>query len=226
MKLAAIQSVDYAEIDKEFEAKNENLKTRNPQRYQENLLKNRQKVKINLEGQHLFHIDSYEAKAYITDMNYCLEYALENRKQMIYKIVELLGNPKELEFINRNHNHAELKEGLWIHRKGATHAEKGMMGVIPGNMRDGSFIVKGKGNPDSLCSSSHGAGRVLSRVQAQKTLSLETFKNEMTQVIAKVDAETLDESPFAYKNIFDVMKLQKDLVEIVDYIKPLVNIKG
>ena len=226
MGLAATQSIDYAELDKEFEARNENLKARNPQRFQENLLKNRQKVKINPEGQHLFHVDSLEAKAYISDMNYCLEYALENRKKMIYKIVELLGFPEPLEFINRNHNHAELKDGLWIHRKGATHAEKGMMGVIPGNMRDGSFIVKGKGNPDSLCSSSHGAGRVLSRVQAQKTLSLETFKNEMTQVIAKVDAETLDESPFAYKNIFDVMKLQKDLVEIVDYIKPLVNIKG
>ena len=226
MKLAAIPSVDYAEIDEEFETKNENLKTHNPQRYQENLLKNRQKAKINLEGQYLFRIDSYEAKAYITDMNYCLQYALENRKQMIYKIVELLGNPKELEFINRNHNHAELKEGLWIHRKGATHAEKGMMGVIPGNMRDGSFIVKGKGNPDSLCSSSHGAGRVLSRRQAQKTLSLETFKDELAQVTAKVDIETLDESPFVYKNIFDVMKLQKDLIEVVDYIKPLVNIKG
>lgn len=226
MKLGAIQSVNYAEIDKDFEAKNENLKTHNPQRYQENLLKNRQKVKINLEGQHLFHIDSYEAKAYITDMNYCLQYALENRKKMIYKIVELLGNPKELEFINRNHNHAELKDGLWIHRKGATHAEKDMMGVIPGNMRDGSFIVKGKGNPDSLYSSSHGAGRVLSRVQAQKTLSLEEFKNEMTKVVAKVDTETLDESPFAYKNIFEVMELQKDLVEVVDHIKPLVNIKG
>lgn len=226
MKLAATQSVDYAEIDKEFEAKNENLKTHNPQRYQENLLKNRQKVKINPEGQHLFHIDSYEAKAYITDMNYCLEYALENRKKMVYKIVELLGNPKELEFINRNHNHAELKDGLWIHRKGATHAEKDMMGVIPGNMRDGSFIVKGKGNPNSLYSSSHGAGRVLSRVQAQKTLSLEEFKNEMTKVVAKVDTETLDESPFAYKNIFEVMELQKDLVEVVDHIKPLVNIKG
>ena len=221
-----MQSIDYVEIDKEFGMKNENLKIHNPQKFQENLQKNRQKIKINLEGQHFFHVDSPEAKAYIADMNYCLEYALENRKKMIYKIVELLGFPEPLEFINRNHNHAELKDELWIHRKGATHAEKGMMGIIPGNMRDGSFIVKGKGNPDSLYSSSHGAGRVLSRVQAQKTLSLEEFKNEMTKVVAKVDGETLDESPFAYKNIFEVMELQKDLVEVVDHIKPLVNIKG
>jgi len=88
-----------------------------------------------------------------------------------------------ISLINRNHNHAELKDNYIIHRKGATHAEKGMYGVIPGNMRDGSFIVKGKGNPDSMCSSSHGAGRVLSRRKAKETLNLEEFKAETAKLV-------------------------------------------
>ena len=78
-----------------------------------------------------------------------------------------------------------------------------MMGVIPGNMRDGSFIVRGKGDPDALWSSSHGAGRVLGRKEAARTLNLDDFKNTMQGVTALVTGETLDESPFAYKNIFD-----------------------
>lgn len=226
MELCARNSVNYAEVDLEFEMRNLAFKQYNPEGYQKALEANREKVKIDLEGQHLFPINSWAAQAYIADLKYCLEYALENRKAMSRKIIDLLGNPEQLEFINRNHNHAELKDGLWIHRKGATHAEEGMLGVIPGNMRDGSFIVRGKGNPDSLYSSSHGAGRVLSRKKTQTTLSMQEFSNEMCDIVAKVDSSTLDESPMAYKSIFEVMELQKDLVDIIDHIKPLVNIKG
>jgi tRNA-splicing ligase RtcB (3'-phosphate/5'-hydroxy nucleic acid ligase) len=93
-------------------------------------------------------------------------------------------------------------------------------------MRDGSFIVKGKGNPDSMCSSSHGAGRVLGRKKAKEELDLEDFKTTMGGVKAKVEASTLDESPMAYKDIFEVMDLQKDLVEVVCHVKPIINIKG
>jgi tRNA-splicing ligase RtcB len=178
-----------------------------------------------LEGHYAFPVMSQAGKDYITDMTYCLAYALENRKRMIRTVAKILGNPKELLFINRNHNHADYKEGLWIHRKGATHAEAGMLGVIPGNMRDGAFIVRGKGNPESLCSSSHGAGRRLSRAQAKKE-DMESFEKTMTGVTAKIDLGTLDESPFAYKNIFDVMEAQRDMVEVIDYVRPLINIKG
>ena len=128
--------------------------------------------------------------------------------------------------INRNHNHAEKKDGLWIHRKGATHAEEGMMGVIPGNMRDGSFIVRGKGNPDSLFSSSHGAGRVMGRKQAKRELNVEDFKAAMQGVTALANESTLDESPLAYKDIFEVMRLQADLVDTIHHITPIVNVKG
>lgn len=226
MTLCARQSVNYSEVDLEFEGRNLAFKQHNPEGYQKALEANRKKVKVDLEGQHLFHIDSKDGQAYLGDLEYCLMYALYNRRAMTDKIIKLLGNPEITEFINRNHNHAELKDGLWIHRKGATHAEEGMMGVIPGNMRDGCFIVKGKGNSDSLYSSSHGAGRVLSRKKAQAVLSMVEFSQEMCDVVAKVDLDTLDESPMAYKNIFEVMELQKDLVEVIDHIRPLVNIKG
>ena len=93
-------------------------------------------------------------------------------------------------------------------------------------MRDGSFIVRGKGNPDSLWSSSHGAGRVLGRREAKDKLDVGQFIETMTGIVAKVDLATLDESPFAYKSIFDVMAQQADLVETIHHIRPIVNIKA
>ncbi len=187
------------------------------------------------EGHFGFKCDSKNGKSYIEDMNFCLEFALENRKQMIERIISLLEEiipgqrMKDSGFeglINRNHNHAELKNGLWIHRKGATQAEKGMKGVIPGNMRDGSFIVEGLGNPDSLWSSSHGAGRTMGRKKAKKKLNLEQFRSTMSDIRAKVTNTTLDESPFAYKNIFEIMNQQREMVKTLHHIKPLINIKA
>lgn len=186
------------------------------------------------EGHFGFYADSDYGTLYRMDLEFCLAFALENRKEMMRRIVGAIhhvlrdgNNGADWDrLINRNHNHAELKDGLWIHRKGATHAEEGMMGVIPGNMRDGSFIVRGKGNPDALWSSSHGAGRVLGRKEAMRTLNLDDFKATMTKVVAKVDHDTLDESPFAYKDIFEVMRLQADLVEVVAHVRPIINIKG
>lgn len=171
------------------------------------------------------------------DQNFALAFALANRKRMISDIVQvmndLMGGADEFahedenRFINRNHNHAEYDAdmGQWIHRKGATHAKEGMSGVIPGNMRDGSFVVKGKGNPESLFSSSHGAGRVMSRTKAQSTVNMVDFKESMKGITGTVDEHTVDESPFAYKDIFEVMDLQKDLVDVVEHIRVLINVK-
>lgn len=183
------------------------------------------------EGHFGFDVDSENGKDYIKDLNFCLEFALENRKTIIDRMCIAIsriipGEQKQESLINRNHNHAELRGNLWIHRKGATHAENGMLGVIPGNMRDGSFIVRGKGNPDSLFSSSHGAGRVLGRKEAQRTLTMEQFTGTMEGIVARIDLDTLDESPFAYKDIFNVMKQQAALVDIVAHVKPIINIKG
>jgi tRNA-splicing ligase RtcB len=150
--------------------------------------------------------------------------------RVVRAITEALDIPcYELDFselINRNHNHAVERDGLWVHRKGATHAEEGMMGVIPGNMRDGSFIVRGKGNPDSLYSSSHGAGRVLGRKEAKRRLVVAEFVETMQGIQALVEESALDESPAAYKDIFEVMRLQSDLVGVVAHVRPMVNIKG
>lgn len=188
------------------------------------------------EGHYVLDVNSPDGKDYINDLAFGLRFALDNRRMMIRRIEsgikDVLAKTGGLGYvdldmlINRNHNHAELKNGLWIHRKGATHAEEGMLGVIPGNMRDGSFIVRGKGNPDSLCSSSHGAGRVLSRSKAKEVLNMDDFKATMTSIQAKVAPGTLDESPFAYKNIFEVMDMQTALVDVLHHIKPVINIKG
>lgn len=184
------------------------------------------------EGHYGFDVDSQNGRGYIKDMNWCHDYALWNRKVMLFDIIDSIRECKidggiNDEIINRNHNHAESKDGLhWIHRKGATHAEEGMMGVIPGNMRDGSFIVRGKGNPDSLYSSSHGAGRVLGRAKAKQLVDLDDFTLTMDGIVANVSEDTKDESPFAYKNIYEVMELQKDLVEVVAHVRPILNVKG
>lgn len=185
------------------------------------------------EGHFALSVSSEAGKHYIDDLAFCLEFALANRREMMRRILDVLDSvvpgvsPADWsQLINRNHNHAELKDGMWIHRKGATHAEAGMMGVIPGNMRDGSFIVRGKGNPEALWSSSHGAGRVLGRKQAKNTLDVQQFAETMNGVIAKVSKDTLDESPFAYKSIFEVMRQQENMVETVARVRPIINIKG
>jgi tRNA-splicing ligase RtcB len=185
------------------------------------------------EGHFGFPVKSGEGRDYISDMKFCLEFALENRKRIIERVLREIyyyakkgETPQTLEFINRNHNHAEEKEGMWIHRKGATHAEAGMPGVIPGNMRDGSFIVVGKGNPESLYSSSHGAGRALSRTKAKDKISMDDFRAQLEGVTARVEKATLDEAPSAYKDIFEIMKLQENMVEVQRRLMPIINIKG
>jgi tRNA-splicing ligase RtcB len=176
-------------------------------------------------------IDTQLGVNYIIDLDWCLQFALLNRQLMSECVISILSNVLQskipvLQFINRNHNHAEQVGDRWIHRKGATHADAGMFGVIPGNMRDGSFITIGKGNPESMNSSSHGAGRVMSRTQAKKLITMADFDQSMRGIAAPVDVKHIDESPMAYKNIYEVMDLQKDLVDVVTHVTPLINVKG
>jgi tRNA-splicing ligase RtcB len=192
------------------------------------------------EGHYPLSLDSAVGKDYMVDLHYTLEYALANRIAMLDIISKVLNtvigrSVRWPTTINRNHNHAVVRGdsvaksqlgSAIIHRKGATHAEEGMLGVIPGNMRDGSFIVRGKGNPKSLWSSSHGAGRVMGRNEAKRRVTMEEFEGSMVGVTAKVDLSTLDESPMAYKSIFDVMEQQSELVDVVHHIKPIINIKA
>jgi len=185
------------------------------------------------DGHHGFVADSALGRDYMLDQNVCLEFALENRKKMLQAVVHSIESSLYREvhcnwatFINKNHNHAvETPEGI-LHRKGATDATLDSPGIIPGNMRDGTYIVRGLGNPESLWSSSHGAGRVLGRKAAKRELDMAEFTETMQGIKAKVHKSTLDESPMAYKDFRNVMYLQQDLVEIQCHIKPLINVKG
>ncbi|RLF56231.1 MAG: RtcB family protein [Thermoplasmata archaeon] len=180
-----------------------------------------------------FHLNSESGQQYLKDMNFALEYAIDNRKLMISEILLLLGyNEHEISIlvhdhmINENHNHAEVKGTHVLHRKGATPAEKGQIGIIPGNMKTGVYVTEGLGNEKYLNSASHGAGRTMSRKKAKSTIDMKLFKNQMKGIVAKVDQSTIDEAPDAYKNVYEVIKKQNGIViNIIDHAKPLIKIK-
>lgn len=185
------------------------------------------------EGFYGLSAASAAGEDYVRDMAFCQAFALENRLQIMRVVAEAMqleikGDVMMDSLINRSHNHVERKDGLWIHRKGATHAEEGMPGVIPGNMLDGSFVVRGKGHPESLFSSSHGAGRVMGRKEALQKIDLKAFAAAMKAkgITARTDRDTLDEAPQAYKSIWEVMAMQADLVDVLHHIRPIVNVKG
>jgi tRNA-splicing ligase RtcB len=176
-------------------------------------------------------INSKLGKEYLNVLDFGLEFALLNRKEMIYKTIlameKVLGKKLDYEiWVNKNHNHAVPSGKNYIHRKGATPAKKNERGVIPANMRDGSFLVEGLGNPKFLHSSSHGAGRLLSRTMAKKNISMSQFKESMKGIVGTIDEGTIDEAPAAYKNISEVMDAQKDSVKIIKHLKPIINMKG
>lgn len=186
----------------------------------------------NYEGHYPLYKGTPEYLNYSKDQEAALEFAKLNRETMcnfgVKVISEVVGHvvTKTL-MINHNHNHALVqKDGTVLHRKGAVQAEKGMYGCIPMNMKDGTFIVRGLGNPESLYSSSHGAGRKLSRAKAKELLSIDEFKDMMSNVVTNLSDKTLDESPLAYKSPDEVMNNQTDLIEIIAKVKPILNIKG
>jgi len=180
--------------------------------------------------------DSKGGQDYIVEMEYCLRFAKLNREIMSNVIAEILEDVtggKPAESFNVHHNYARREhhygKDVWVHRKGATSAKAGEMGIIPGSQGTKSYMVKGKGNPLSFESCSHGAGRIMGRKQAEKTLNLE-------REIEKLDAQgilhairgvrDLDEAAGAYKDIDIVMEEQKDLVDIFVELTPLGVIKG
>lgn len=179
----------------------------------------------------MFDINSELGQSYLADMNFCLEFALENRKKMMQSVLSILGLSTDFSdyqsFINKNHNHAIVTEDGILHRKGAISARAAETGVIPRNMKNGTYIVAGLGDKDYLESASHGAGRAMSRSKAKKTINLEDFKRVMDGVVAKVDNDTLDESPFAYKEYNHVLYSQhgKNIVVLDEFI-PVINVKG
>ncbi|MCL2843102.1 MAG: RtcB family protein [Oscillospiraceae bacterium] len=185
-------------------------------------------------------IDTEEGQQYIAEMEYCQQFAAENRRVMFD---DILGAFEKVipgaavcdgeSAINVHHNYARLEhhfgKDVWVHRKGATSAQEGEMGIIPGSQGTKSYIVTGLGNQDSFCSCSHGAGRKMGRKEAQRTLSLEAEIAHMDKqgiVHGIRNKRDLDEAAGAYKDIDVVMEEQKDLVEIAVELTPLGVIKA
>jgi len=172
---------------------------------------------------------------YVEAVSWAQDFAAENRKAMMDATVgamkKVLGDFSLTDMaVNCHHNYIDKENhfgsNVWVTRKGAVRARKSDLGIIPGSMGTGSFIVRGKGNADSFCSCSHGAGRAMSRGQAKKTISLEDHASAMSGIEARLDAGVLDESPSAYKDISAVMAAQSDLVEVVHHLRQVVNVKG
>jgi tRNA-splicing ligase RtcB len=172
---------------------------------------------------------------YVDAVHWAQDYAMENRREMMRLIVEALK--KELpkfgvskEAINCHHNYVAIEqhfgENVYITRKGAIRAGEGELGIIPGSMGARSYIVRGKGNPESFSSCSHGAGRRMSRRKARKSFSQEDLEAQTAGVECRKDKGVLDEIPGAYKDIDVVMDNQKDLVEVVHGLRQVVCVKG
>lgn len=190
-------------------------------------------------------IDSEAGQNYINEMNYAVEFALANRKLMMERIEDIFDKETNCTFmvnylennnnhiINIAHNYASLEnhfgQNVWVHRKGATLARENTIGIIPGSQGTKSYIVKGKGNPESFMSCSHGAGRKMGRNQAIKNLNLEEEIKKLDEqgiIHAIRGVKDLDEASGAYKDIDVVMKNQEDLVEVLVELSPLAVIKG
>ncbi|MEK6201280.1 MAG: RtcB family protein [Desulfobulbaceae bacterium] len=182
-------------------------------------------------------ISSVEAQTYLLEMRYCVAFAFANRKMMMERVKDALVSVVQPVFfepmINIAHNYAAMEihfgRNVLVHRKGATSARAGEVGIVPGSQGSPSYIVRGKGNPESFESSAHGAGRKMGRKQAQRQLDLAQEKKRLDDqgiIHAVRSVSDLDEAPGSYKDIDEVIDNQLDLVEVLVALRPLAVIKG
>jgi tRNA-splicing ligase RtcB len=178
-----------------------------------------------------------EFKAYWKDLKWAQAYAMKNREIMMDRLLKVFNKmfnhrqPFKPELaVNCHHNYVALEqhygEEVFVTRKGAINAATGTYGIIPGSMGAKSYIVKGRGLPESFNSCSHGAGRKLSRGAAKRAFTKDDLERQTAGVECRKDVGVLDEIPGAYKSIEAVMKNQEDLVEVVAEIKQVVCVKG
>ncbi len=181
-----------------------------------------------MEGEPLFD-------DYVEAVSWAQDYARENREAMMARVLaemrrQLPTFRLESMAVNCHHNYVQKEthggEELLVTRKGAVSAREGELGIIPGSMGTRSYIVRGRGNAESFHSCSHGAGRVMSRTAARRSITLAQHRAATAHVECRKDAAVVDESPAAYKSIDDVMAAQQDLVEVVHTLRQVVCIKG
>lgn len=173
---------------------------------------------------------------YVFAVGWAQRFARENRAIMMKNTLAALARTISKPFVvdgeavNCHHNYVQKEshfgEDVFVTRKGAVSARQGELGIIPGSMGAKSFIVRGLGNAQALCSCSHGAGRVMSRTRAKQLITLDDHVKATAHVECRKDAAVIDESPAAYKPIDQVMEAQKDLVEIVHTLRQVVCVKG
>jgi len=218
-------------------SRNFGLKTANEYHSKAKMLCQRWKSDVTDPDLSFLPMEDKVAKEYFIAMNYAQDFAEANRALMMDRVTEALGTVMNLgsgdfeEVANIHHNFATWEnhygKNVLVHRKGATQASIKTIGIIPGSMGAPSFIVQGKGNPESFESCSHGAGRRMGRKQAKRTLSLEEEQAKMEGILGKPrSVDELDEAPGAYKDINTVMANQEDLVRVVYQLRPLASIKG
>ncbi|MBU2712919.1 RtcB family protein [Zooshikella harenae] len=173
---------------------------------------------------------------YMQSVVWAQNYARINREVMMQRVIQAVQKvlhrtfEARVEAVNCHHNYVNREHhygnDVWVTRKGAVSAKEGQLGIIPGSMGAKSFIVRGKGNPESFHSCSHGAGRVMSRTQAKKVVSLAEHLAATQGVECRKDEAVIDETPAAYKPIDKVMAAQSDLIEVVYTLKQIVCVKG
>jgi tRNA-splicing ligase RtcB len=173
---------------------------------------------------------------YMAAVEWAQGYALENRARMMTKVIAALRRHIPVEFtitqeaINCHHNYvareSHFGKNLWVTRKGAIRAREGDLGIIPGSMGQRSYIVRGKGDLQSYCSCSHGAGRKMSRTEARRRFTLTDLVEQTQGVECRKDDAVLDEIPGSYKDIDVVMSNQTDLVDVVHVLKQILCVKG
>jgi len=179
---------------------------------------------------------SSEFDEYVNGLRWAQDYAATNREVMLSLVLAAVAKAMQRPIkpveaaVNCHHNYASLEEHfgqqVWITRKGAVSARAGELGIIPGSMGARSFIVRGKGNAQSYCSCSHGAGRKMSRNAAKRNFSLDDLVAQTAGVECRKDSGVIDEIPGAYKDIDAVMAAQAELVEVVHTLKQVMCVKG
>ena len=201
----------------------ERLKAEGRQREIESTIKAIKEKEITIPKD-LCYLEGDNFRNYIHDMNLAQKYALTNRIRIADEIMRLLFLHEEERF-DTIHNYIDIDN--MILRKGAISAQAGEKVIIPMNMRDGSLICVGKGNPDWNYSAPHGAGRVMSRSKAKESINMRDFKESMKDIYStSVVESTIDEAPMVYKPMDEIIANIKDTVEVMDIIKPIYNFKA
>ena len=194
---------------------------------------------ISLPDQNLAYLPegSEHFADYVEAVEWAQDFARHNRELMMAATIKALGDAKGIRpfelgdmAVNCHHNYVAREhhygKDVLVTRKGAVRAQVGDLGIIPGSMGTRSYIVRGKGNPESFNSCSHGAGRVISRTEAKRRFTLADHAAATAGIECRKDEDVIDETPLAYKDIDAVMEAQKDLVEVVHTLKQVVCVKG